>query len=77
MPRTFDAVYEKGILRLIEPIELDEGCHVEVVIFKRDLVPKSPKDILARIAALPIIGDTKPFSGEDHDAVLYSVQNGQ
>jgi len=75
MPKTFEAVYEKGILRLIEPIELEEGCHVEVIILKHDLAPKSPQDILARIAALPIIGDTKPFSGEHHDAVLYPVQD--
>lgn len=33
MPRTFEAVYEKGILRLLESIELDEGCHVEAIIF--------------------------------------------
>ena len=77
MPQTLQAVYEKGSLRLTEPIELDEGTYVEVVIIRRNLAPKSPKDILAKIAALPLIGNTQPFSGQEHDKVLYPVQNNQ
>jgi len=71
MSKTLQAVYEKGVLRLTEPIELDEGDSVEIVIFKRNMLPKTPKDIIAKIAALPIIGNTQPFSGEDHDSILY------
>jgi predicted DNA-binding antitoxin AbrB/MazE fold protein len=71
MSKTLQAVYEKGVLRLTEPIELDEGDSVEIVIFKRNMLLKTPKDIIAKIAALPIIGNTQPFSGEDHDSILY------
>jgi predicted DNA-binding antitoxin AbrB/MazE fold protein len=77
MSTTLQAVYEKGMLRLTQPIELDEGTHVEVVIIKLSVAPKSPKEILAKIAALPLIGNTQPFSGQDHDKVLYSIQNNQ
>jgi predicted DNA-binding antitoxin AbrB/MazE fold protein len=75
MPKTLQAVYEKGVLRLTEPIALEEGAFVEIVIFKRNMVPKTPKNILAKIAALPILGNTQPFSGEDHDSILYSIND--
>jgi predicted DNA-binding antitoxin AbrB/MazE fold protein len=73
MTITVEAIYEKGALRLKEPVSLQEGAHVEVIVITREPSPgnATAADILADIAALPLEGDGEEFSGRDHDRVLY------
>jgi hypothetical protein len=69
-----------GVVALGENVSLPEG--LEVTVF----VPAIPEpdaqtlseternrvlEVMDRIAALPVEGDEAPFSGADHDSVLY------
>jgi predicted DNA-binding antitoxin AbrB/MazE fold protein len=73
MTTTIEAVYERGVLRLKEPISLADGTIVEVTITtsEPDRDTKTPAEILSAIASLPIDGDGSEFSGRDHDKILY------
>jgi len=53
--KTITAIYEQGVLRLTQPIELPEGTEVQVVIITNGAnAPKgNAASILAAIAALP------------------------
>jgi len=70
---TIEAIYEHGILRLLQPIPLDEGTHVEVTVISTEAKPKNktPGEILAQIAAMPLEVSNDEFSGKDHDRILY------
>ena len=73
MTRTIEAVYERGVLRLKEPVALADGTVVEVTITTCEPSgeSKTPAEILSTIASLPVEGDGHAFSGRDHDTVLY------
>lgn len=73
MTFTLQAIYEQGMLRLMQPVDLPEGTSVKVIITANDSTQedKNPADILAQIAALPLEGDPENFSGRDHDRILY------
>ena len=73
MTRTIEAIYERGVLRLKEPVALADGTIVEVTITTSDPSGehKTPAEILSAIASLPVEGDGQPFSGRDHDQILY------
>ncbi|NDJ23670.1 DUF104 domain-containing protein [Nostoc sp. B(2019)] len=73
MTITIEAVYEQGVLRLSQPIPLAEGTHVEVTVIATEAKPKNktPKEILAEIAAMPLEVSNDEFSGRDHDGILY------
>ncbi|MBW4620191.1 MAG: antitoxin family protein [Cyanosarcina radialis HA8281-LM2] len=72
MTITTEAVYEQGVLRLDRPIPLAEGTRVEVVVISTKFSEDStPSEILAKIAALPLEGDSDEFSGREHDKMLY------
>ena len=72
-----------GVVVLDEGEHLPEGARVSVI--PEAETPTNSNDshemtaeeharllsIMDRIAALPIEGDTDPFSGADHDRVLY------
>lgn len=74
-----------GVVVLDEGEQLPEGARVTVIPDQQSqLLPEEPRrmtpedhakllSILDRIAALPIEGDTDPFSGADHDRVLYGA----
>jgi predicted DNA-binding antitoxin AbrB/MazE fold protein len=70
---TIEAVYEQGILRLSQPIPLAEGTRVEVTVISTEAKPqdKTPRQILAEIAAMPLEVSNDKFSGRDHDRILY------
>ncbi|BAI92530.1 MULTISPECIES: antitoxin family protein [Limnospira] len=76
MTFTLPAIYEQGMLRLLQPVDLPEGTSVQVIISANDSTQenKNPAHILAQIAALPLEGDRENFSGCDHDRILYSHQ---
>ncbi len=82
MSQTVPAIYDAGVFRPLEPIELADGTRVEVQV----PTPASPTELppeelsrqqaaiaemLAEIERLPIEGPDDGFSGRDHDKVLY------
>lgn len=71
---TVQAIYEKGILKLSEDVNIKDGTTVKVIIIPLDteLEKNDPVDILQEIAQLPLEGKTDDFSGVDHDSILYS-----
>jgi len=73
MTKTIDAVYERGVLRPLEPLQLPEGARLDIILVTDDEAGArmTPADILAEIAALPTEGATDSFSARDHDTVLY------
>jgi predicted DNA-binding antitoxin AbrB/MazE fold protein len=73
MPTTVEAIYEQGVLRLLQPLALAEGTRVTVIVITQELPAESrtPADMLAAIAALPMEAEGEEFSGRDHDKVLY------
>jgi|CXWL01.1.fsa_nt_gi predicted DNA-binding antitoxin AbrB/MazE fold protein len=76
MSHTIAAIYENGVFRPLEKVDLDNGEEVEVILLDR-AEPNSPqrsRDILAEIAALPMESNTNGFSGKDHDDILYPKQ---
>jgi predicted DNA-binding antitoxin AbrB/MazE fold protein len=68
-----EATYEQGTLRLSQPIKLEEGSKVQVIIIplESDEQPKRTLEILKKIAKLPLEGKMDTFDGKDHDQVLY------
>ncbi len=54
------AIYEQGVLRPTQPIDLKEGTQVQLIIVNEQdpAIPQSPAAILAAIAALPLEGDS-------------------
>jgi predicted DNA-binding antitoxin AbrB/MazE fold protein len=74
MTQVVQAIYERGTLRLVEPVDLEEGTQVEVTISTETPEPdRSPSEILAEIAALPM-ESSGDISGRDHDRILYGVR---
>jgi predicted DNA-binding antitoxin AbrB/MazE fold protein len=73
MTTQFTAVYEHGVLRPTVPVSLVEGSRVEVFIISKPATPdqRTPAQILAEIAALPMEPGGREFAGRDHDQVLY------
>lgn len=73
MTITIEAIYENGVLRPVKPIQLAEGTRVEVIVVadKSQSKAQKPATVLATIAAMPLEGLHEPFSGRDHDSVLY------
>jgi predicted DNA-binding antitoxin AbrB/MazE fold protein len=69
---TIRAVYQNGVLRPLQPLEITEGTEVEVTVTSRKSPPDPREGIerLLRIAAMPSEGEGQ-FSGQDHDKVLY------
>jgi predicted DNA-binding antitoxin AbrB/MazE fold protein len=73
MTITAEAIYEQGVLRLIQPLSLAEGTRVEIIVITQEPIAegRTPADILAAIAALPMEIAGEEFSGRDHDKILY------
>ena len=73
MATQIDAIYEHGVFRPTEPVEMPEGERVRIVVLTPDSVTStpSPASILAEIAALPLetVGDDD--ASIEHDRYLY------
>jgi len=68
MSKQIQAVYEGGVIRPLEPVALNEGEELDVVLLPRHKqTQRSPAEALADIARLPIEGKQEAFSGADHD----------
>lgn len=75
MSHTIPAIFENGVFRPLQKVELDNGEEVEVILLDRtDTTPKRSREILTEIANLPMEGDTNGFSGETHDQILISLR---
>lgn len=73
MNKEIEAVYEQGVIRPLEPLELPEGARLDLIVITHEQ-PKTNGNaakILAQIAALPVEGPSDDFSGQEHDSVLY------
>ena len=80
---TLHGKIQNGVVVLEENPGLAEGTPVTVLVESQSGRPAEPDEkmspeehqrvlaILDRIAALPIEGSSEPFSGADHDKVLY------
>ncbi len=61
MTKTIEAVYERGVLRPLEPLHLPEGARLDIILVTDDEAGarRRPADILAEIAALPTEGRSR------------------
>ncbi len=67
------AIYEKGVLRPVMPLSLNEGACVEITVETEVIATKRPYDILTAIAALPLEVTREETAGREHDQFLYGT----
>ena len=74
------AIYERGVFRLLNPesLPLKDGKLVELTVEMADHSgpSKSAYEHLMEVAGLPSEGPNDGFSGADHDRILYGDING-
>ena len=73
MTKQIEAIYEQGMIRPLQPLELPEGSRLDVIVITHEQ-PKTngnTTEMLAEIAALPLEGSSDPFAGREHDSILY------
>jgi predicted DNA-binding antitoxin AbrB/MazE fold protein len=83
MSHDVPAVFDAGVFRPLEPVDLAEGTQVVVQVPRRvaaeDELPPDQlarqqtaiEELLAEIESLPIEEPNDGFSGRDHDKILY------
>ena len=73
MTKEIEAVYEQGLIRPLQPLELPEGARLDLIVITHDEDKKNGNaaKILAEIAALPQEGSSDDFAGREHDSILY------
>lgn len=69
MPRTFQAIYENGVLKPLHELDLTEQQTVEVLILDDDLAPS----LIAEVAHRAGSYDFLSHSGED----IYTADDGE
>jgi predicted DNA-binding antitoxin AbrB/MazE fold protein len=87
MSHTIAAIFDSGVFRPLEPVDIQEGTQVQVHVPARDQVAGaelSPQELarqqaaidqmLSEIESLPIEEPDDGFSGRDHDKILYGGQ---
>lgn len=72
MMRVIRAIFEKGVLRPLEPLDLPERSEVELTIQPPDQFAKELRELLARIHA-----KTRCFSGDEIEADITAVSRGR
>lgn len=73
MTKEIEAVYEQGIIRPLQPLELPDGTRLDLIVITHEQ-PKTNgnvAEVLAEIAALPLEGSSDAFEGREHDSILY------
>ena len=73
MTKEIEAVYEHGMIRPLEPLELPEGARLDLIVITHEQ-PKTngnAAEVLAEIAARPLEGSNDSFAGREHDSILY------
>ena len=73
MTKEIEAIYEQGMIRPLQPLELPDWTHLHLILNTHE-PPKTNRnaaEILAEIAALPLEGANDVFAGSEHDSILY------
>lgn len=73
MTKEIEAVYEHGMIRPLEPLELPEGARLDLIVITHEQPTANGNvaKIVAEIAALPLEGASDAFPGREHDSILY------
>ena len=73
MTKEIEAIYERGIIRPLQPLELPEGTRLDLVVTTHEQrkTNGNAAEILAEIAALPLESPGDTFAGREHDTSLY------
>lgn len=84
MSHSITAIFDSGVFRPLEPVELADGTRVQIQVPQSDrssargLSPDelaaqqvAINEMLAEIESLPIQEPDDGFSGRDHDKLLY------
>ena len=73
MTKEIEEVYEQGMIRPLQPLELPEGARLDLIVITHEQTETNGKaaKILAEIAALPLEGSSDTFAGREHDSILY------
>ena len=73
MTKEIEAVYEHGLIRPLQPLELPEGARLDLIVITHEQSNSNGNtaEILAEIAALPQEGANDDFGGREHDSILY------
>ena len=73
MTKEIQAVYEGGMIRPLQPLELPEGARLDVIVITHEQSKTNGNtvEMLAEIAALPLEGSSDAFAGREHDSILY------
>ena len=73
MTKEIEAVYEHGMIRPLQPLELPEGARLDLIVITHEQpnMNGNTAEIIAKIAALPLEGSTDDFAGREHDSILY------
>ena len=73
MTKEIKAVYEQGVIRPLQPLELPDGARLDLIVITHEepKVNGNTAEILAEIAALPLEGPCDTFAGREHDSSLY------
>jgi len=72
-----EAIYEQGVLKPIQPLELAEGARVEITVVALTPAQRTPYEILSAIAALPLEVPREECAGREHDRFLYGSQDAE
>ncbi len=75
MTNSMVAVYERGVLRPLKPLDWAEGTRVELTVVTPPA--RQPYEILAAIAALPLEVTREERAGREHDHFLYGGEGGE
>jgi predicted DNA-binding antitoxin AbrB/MazE fold protein len=73
MTKEIEAIYEQGVIRPLQPLELPEGSRLDVIVITHEQPETNGNaaEILAEIAALPLESSDNSFAGREHDSILY------
>ena len=73
MTKEIEAIYEQGMIRPLQPLELPEGSRLDLIVITHEQPETNGNaaKILAEIAALPLEASTDEFSGREHDSIIY------
>ena len=73
MTKEIEAIYEQGMIRPLQPLELPEGARLDLIVITHE-EPKTngnTAEMLAEIAAIPLESSSDAFAGREHDSILY------
>ena len=73
MIKEIEAVYEHGLIRPLQPLELPEGARIDLIVITHEQPEANGNvvEVLAEIATIPVEGANDAFAGRDHDFILY------